>query len=44
MALVGDVSKVDMHEIAKAKSQYTTVSIKMEEDRILRIADRLQAK
>jgi Ti-type conjugative transfer relaxase TraA len=45
LALVGDLpKKEEMHEIAKAKGQYTTVSIKMEEDRILRIADRLQMK
>ncbi|MDP3936209.1 MAG: AAA family ATPase [Alphaproteobacteria bacterium] len=44
MALVGDSSEIKMVENAKAMNQYTTLSIKSEEDRILRIADRLHTK
>ncbi|MDP3936095.1 MAG: AAA family ATPase [Alphaproteobacteria bacterium] len=44
MALGGDPSETKMYESAKAMYQYTTRSVKSEEDRILRIVDRLQAK
>lgn len=43
-ALGGDSSENKMHETPKTTHQYTTRSVKSEEDRILRIADRLQAK
>jgi Ti-type conjugative transfer relaxase TraA len=43
-ALGGGSSENKMHETPKATHQYTTRSVKTEEDRILRIADRLQAK
>jgi Ti-type conjugative transfer relaxase TraA len=44
MALGGDPSETKMYESAKAIHQYTTRSVKSEEDRILRIADRLHTK
>lgn len=44
MALGGDSSENKMVETSKAMHQYTTRSVKSEEDRILRIADRLHAK
>ena len=44
MALGGDSSETKIVESAKATQNYTTGSVKSEEDRIVRIADRLQAK
>jgi len=44
MALGGDPSETKMYESTKAINQYTTRSVKSEEDRILRIADRLHTK
>lgn len=44
MALGGDRSEIKLYENTKAMHQYTTRAVKSEEDRILRIADRLHAK
>jgi Ti-type conjugative transfer relaxase TraA len=43
-AVLGKENGIEKHETPKTTLLYTTVSVKSEEDRILRIANRLQAK